>query len=102
VLETRGGRGIRADFRCVAAEPGRRFVFEQELAGTPFERVLRSSTVEVKLTPSGDGTEVELAQRQKLRGLSRFGAPMMRRGAGKILNSALDGLEQALGKGKSA
>jgi uncharacterized protein YndB with AHSA1/START domain len=101
VLETRGGRGIRADFRCTAADPDQRFAFEQELGGTPFERVLRSSTVEVKLTPAGEGTEVELAQRQKLRGLSRFGAPMMRRGAGKILNSALDGLEQALGKGKS-
>jgi uncharacterized protein YndB with AHSA1/START domain len=97
VLETRGGRGIRADFRCTASEPDRLFAFEQELAGTPFENVLRSSAIEVRLTPDGEGTEVEIAQRQKLRGLSRFGSPMMRRGAGKILDGALDGLEQALG-----
>ncbi len=97
VLETRGGRGVRADYRCTASEPESRFAFEQELAGSPFERVLRSSEIEIALAPAEAGTEVALIQRQRLRGLSRFGSPMMRRGSGKILSDALDGLEQALG-----
>jgi len=102
VLETRGGRGVRADYRCTAFEPESRVAFEQELAGTPFERVLRSSEIEVALAPADPDTEVTLTHRQRLRGLSRFGSPMMRRGSGKILSGALDGLEQALGGAEKA
>ena len=47
VLETAEGRGVRADFRCVSAAEGERYVWEQQLAGSPFERHLRSSTVEI-------------------------------------------------------
>lgn len=99
VLETRGGRGVRADYRCIAAEENERFAFEQEVEGTPFEKVLRASAIEVRLAPDGDETEVELTQQQKLRGLSRFGSPMMRRGSRKILAAALRGLDQAFGGG---
>lgn len=99
VLETRGGRGVRADYRCIAAEENERFAFEQEVEGTPFEKVLRASAIEVRLAPDGDETEVQLTQQQKLRGLSRFGSPMMRRGSRKILAAALRGLDQAFGGG---
>jgi uncharacterized protein YndB with AHSA1/START domain len=102
VLETRGGRGVRADYRCTAAEENERFAFEQQVEGTPFEKVLRASAIELRLTPDGDGTEVEVTQQQKLRGLSRFGSPMMRRGAGKILSAALQGLDEVLGGGEAA
>jgi uncharacterized protein YndB with AHSA1/START domain len=96
VLQTAEGRGVRADYRCLSAAEGERYVWEQQLEGTPFERHLRASTIEVALRPDGDGTEVSLTSAQTLRGMSRLGSPMMRGGQGKILEQALDGLERAL------
>ena len=97
VLETAEGRGVRADYRCVSSAEGERYVWEQQLAGSPFERHLRRSLVEIGLAAAGEGTEVRLSSEQKLRGMSRLGSPLMRGGQGKILERALDGLEQALG-----
>ena len=97
VLETAEGRGVRADYRCLSSAEGERYVWEQQLAGSPFERHLRSSVVEIGLRPEREGTVVSLTSDQKLRGMSRLGSPMMRGGQGKILEQALDGLEQALG-----
>jgi uncharacterized protein YndB with AHSA1/START domain len=96
VLETAEGRGVRADFRCLSAAENERFVWEQELEGTPFERYLRSSRVEIGLRPAAEGTEVSIAAVQAMKGLSRLGSPMMRRGQGAILDDALDGIERAL------
>jgi uncharacterized protein YndB with AHSA1/START domain len=97
VLETAEGRGVRADYRCLSSAEGERYVWEQQLEGTPFERHLRSSTVEIALRGEGETTEVSLSSEQKLRGMSRLGSPMMRGGQGKILDEALDGIEAALG-----
>lgn len=97
VLETAEGRGVRADFRCLSSAEGERYVWEQQLEGTPFERHLRSSTVEIALRPAGADTEVSLSSSQSLRGLSRLGGPLMRGGQGKILDEALHGIERALG-----
>lgn len=97
VLETKSGRAVRADYRCLSAAENERFVFEQQLENTPFERVLRSTTIDLRLRPEGSETEVELAQAQKLRGLSRFGAPLMSRATGRILDEALAALSKALG-----
>lgn len=99
VLETRDGRSIRADFRCLAATANERLVFEQQLEGTPFDRILRGSTIEIGLAADGDGTEVTLEREQKLRGLSRFGGPMMGRANKKMIDEALDGLEEAFSTG---
>jgi uncharacterized protein YndB with AHSA1/START domain len=100
VLETAEGRGVRADYRCLSSAEGERYVWEQQLAGSPFERHLRRSVVEIGLRSGEDGTVVSLTSDQKLRGMSRLGSPMMRGGQGKILEQALDGLEQALGGSK--
>jgi uncharacterized protein YndB with AHSA1/START domain len=97
VLETTEGRGVRADYRCRSSAEGERYVWEQQLEGTPFERHLRSSTVELALRADGGSTEVRISAAQKLRGLSRLGSPMMRGGQGRILEQALDGIETALG-----
>ncbi len=97
VLETAEGRGVRADYRCLSSAEGERYVWEQQLADSPFERHLRRSVVEIGLRPEGEGTAVSLSSEQRLRGLSRLGSPMMRGGQGKILNQALDGIERALG-----
>ncbi len=99
VLETAEGRGVRADYRCLSSAEGERYVWEQQLAGSPFERHLRSSVVEIGLRTEESATVVSLTSDQKLRGMSRLGSPMMRGGQGKILEQALDGLEQALGGG---
>lgn len=96
VLGTAEGRGVRADFRCTGAIDGRRYAWEQQIPGTPFERHLKAYAVEVGLEAEGDGTAVTLAVTQTLRGLSRLGGPMMRRGQGGVLDEALDGLERAL------
>jgi uncharacterized protein YndB with AHSA1/START domain len=97
VLETSEGRGVRADFRCLSAAENERYVWEQQLEGTPFARHLRSSRIEVALRENDGGTQVDLSSVQSLKGMSRLGSPMMRRGQGAILDEALDGLERALG-----
>ena len=96
VLETSEGRGVRADFRCLSSAENERYVWEQQLEGTPFARHLRSSRIELALRESGEGTQVDLSSVQSLKGMSRLGSPMMRRGQGAILDEALDGLERAL------
>src|SRR3954452_14500663 len=93
VLGTAEGRGVRADFRCVGAVEGQRFGWEVEIAGTPFERHLRRYAVDLSLEEAAGGAAVTLAADQTLRGLSRLGSPMMRRGQGALLDEALDGLE---------
>jgi uncharacterized protein YndB with AHSA1/START domain len=96
VLETSEGRGVRADYRCLSSAENERYVWEQELEGTPFARHLRSSRIEIALREHGGGTRVDLSSVQSLRGMSRLGSPMMRRGQGGILDEALDGIERAL------
>jgi uncharacterized protein YndB with AHSA1/START domain len=95
VLETKDGRGIRADYRTVDAVAGERFAYEQTVEGTPFERFLRSARTEIRLEPQDGETKVTLASEQRLRGLSRLGSPMMRRAIGRVLSDALTGLERA-------
>jgi uncharacterized protein YndB with AHSA1/START domain len=96
VLGTEAGRGVRADYRCVSAAEGERYLWEQDVEDTPFERILKGAQTEVRMRPAAGGTEVTVEIRQSLRGLSRLGSPMMRRATGRTLNDALDGLEQAL------
>jgi uncharacterized protein YndB with AHSA1/START domain len=95
VLETRDGRGVRADYRCVDAADGERYVFEQTLEGTPFERFVKHARTEIDLQPIDGETEVTMALDRRLRGLSRLGSPMMRRAIRRTLDEALSGLETA-------
>jgi uncharacterized protein YndB with AHSA1/START domain len=97
VLRTAEGRGVRADFRCSEAVDAERYGWEQQVEGTPFERHLRGSAVEIALADAGDGgTKVALSSVQALRGLSRLGGALIRRGQGTLLEEALDGLREAL------
>jgi uncharacterized protein YndB with AHSA1/START domain len=96
VLETAEGRGVRADYRCLSSAENERYVWEQELEGTPFARHLRGSRIEIGLRHRERGTQVRIASVQTLKGMSRLGSPMMRRGQGAILDEALDGIERAL------
>jgi hypothetical protein len=96
VLGTQRGRGVRADYRCTAATGGERYVWQQEIEGTPFEKILRSAELEIRLERQDEGTVVTLVSSERLRGLSRLGSPMMRRATGQRLDEALAGIEQAL------
>jgi uncharacterized protein YndB with AHSA1/START domain len=104
VFQTKRRRTVRADFRILGSEspgtqhtvPGR-LSWAQEIAGTPFERVLHESITELVVEPVQGGTRVTLAQRQRLRGYSRTGTLVMRSATRKRLNEALDGLERILG-----
>ena len=96
LLGTRRGRGVRADYRCTSAARGERFAWEQEIEGTPFEKILRSAALEIHLEPRSGATEVRLASTERLRGLSRLGSLMMRRATRQRLDEALTGIERAL------
>ncbi len=101
VMETAEGRGVRADFRCISSAQGERYVWEQQLGETPFDRILRSSVVEIELAAANGGTDVRLTSRQALRGMSRLGSPMMRRATRQTLEEALDGIDRAVGEGEA-
>ena len=102
---TKKGRAVRLDYRLLESqEPdfmqdgaGRRS-WEQEIEGTPFERVLDEAITEVAVTPAADGgTEVTLERRQRLRGSTRLGGGLMlKRATAKRLDQALDELERLL------
>ena len=94
VFTTKNGRHVRADFHLTLSEPPWRRVWEQEVIGTPFERVLDEAITEVTLEPADGGTQVTIAQRQKLRGYSRTGGLMLRRATKGKLKQALEGLER--------
>jgi carbon monoxide dehydrogenase subunit G len=94
---TRKGRGIRVDFRLLesvapeGAAAGHR-VWEQDVIGTPFERVLRAAITDIAVEATEGGTRVSIAVSQKLRGSSRFGAFMLRRATRARLDEALDNI----------
>jgi uncharacterized protein YndB with AHSA1/START domain len=97
VFKTKRGRSVRIDFRVLVSEPPNTRAWEQEVAGTPFERVLRSSVIEVRLDPVPTGTEVIISQEQKLRGYSRTGGFLVRRATAAKLKEALEGLARITG-----
>jgi uncharacterized protein YndB with AHSA1/START domain len=95
VFKTRKGRPVRADFHLLESEPPSLRAWEQELPGTPFERVLNELVVEIRLEAvAGAATEVTIVNRQKLRGYSRSGGFLMRGAVRRRLDEALDGLER--------
>lgn len=95
VLATERGKPVRADFRVVESEEPRRRVWEQELADSPFERLLAEAVTAATLEPGGDGTRVTLEVRQRLRGLNRLGSFFVKRATRAQVDEALAGLEAA-------
>lgn len=93
VMRTDRGNVVRADYALVASDAGRRREWAQQLAGSPFERLLREHRTAVRVAAAGDGTEVELSVVAKGRGTARLGALMMRRAQARQLDAALDALD---------
>jgi uncharacterized protein YndB with AHSA1/START domain len=102
LMRTSKGKAVRADFRLARAdERDRVLVWEQQLEGTPFARVLRSSQTIVELEPQPEDelqTNVSIELRQSLTGFfPRFGGFMVSRAAASTIEQALDGLERVSG-----
>lgn len=96
VLTSDRGKPVRADYTRAEAEEPERLVWRQELAETPFERLLSESTLTITLDDAGEATDVALTSREKLRGLARLGGLMVRRAARKRLDEALERLALAV------
>ena len=63
VMTSGKGRQVRADFTRVEADEPRRLVWRQELAETPFERLLTESATELALDPDDGGTRIRIGLR---------------------------------------
>jgi len=97
VLGTARGKGIRADFRVLDRAQPRLLRWEQELPGTPFQRILAEAVTTVELAPAdGDGTVVAIELRQRLQGWSRLVPFLFRRAARRQLRDALAALDEVL------
>jgi uncharacterized protein YndB with AHSA1/START domain len=92
VLSSPKGKVVRADFiRVDAVEPSR-LVWRQEVAETPFERILADAVTTIELWAAEDGTRVAIALDQRPRGWARL-APLQFRAAGtRQVEGALQGL----------
>lgn len=97
VIPTKQGKPVRMDYRVIASEPPTRRGWTQELAGTPFERLVTSWTTTVTVTPDGDQCLVTLEERQQLKGSFRVGGTLQRRPARRRIDAALDGLARLFG-----
>jgi uncharacterized protein YndB with AHSA1/START domain len=99
VMRTAKGKLVRADFQLVETDQqGRSLRWEQQLEGTPFERLLSSAETTVSLDDAGEETSVTIELRQTLTGFfPRFGGFMVRRAAAATIDEALAGLERISG-----
>jgi uncharacterized protein YndB with AHSA1/START domain len=94
VMTSTKGKSVRADFTRVAADEGSRVEWRQELAATPFERILAEAVTSVLLAAEDGGTRVTIELDQKPRGWARF-APFQFRSAGKRqVEGAAQGLQR--------
>jgi uncharacterized protein YndB with AHSA1/START domain len=98
VFMTGKGRPLRADYTLLETEPPRAISWSQELEDSPFERLMTEAVTEVRLAPAplgeSEGTEVTIVLRQRLRGWARLAPFLVKRGTRRLLDEALDGLEQ--------
>lgn len=102
VLRSDKGASVRADFRFTQRLAPELTGWEQELEGTPFERILAASGTSVRLAPAGPGeTKVILEVRQELRGMARLGGFMVRRATRRQLTDALRALAEIAPGGPS-
>lgn len=122
VMRTAKGKLVRADFRVLqSSEQEHAVTWEQQLEGTPFERLLSEARTHVSLEPAGGGsleapgleaeveaaagdealtpaTRVTIELHQRLAGFfPRFGGFMVKGAAARTIEEALDGLERVYG-----
>ena len=94
VLVSDRGKPIRADYTLADSRPMEMLEWHQELAETPFERMLSQARIVIELgEDEGSGrAAVVLRSTERLRGLARLGSPMVRRATRRRLTQALEQL----------
>jgi carbon monoxide dehydrogenase subunit G len=102
VMPTKKGRPMRVDFRTVESQEPELRVWTQEVAGTPFERVLAENTTVVALHGHDEHTHVLIEVHQRLRGYAKLGSWMLRRANRERIDEALDRLVEIFGEGHHA
>ena len=90
------GRPRSAARRTPRPVPRTKSRWDQVVEGSPFERFVSAFGVAADVEPADAGTRVTLVVFQRLRGMSRFGGMLAKRGMAKQLDEALDGLEALL------
>lgn len=88
------GKAVPMSFRLAGSGPGLSVRWEQELAGTAFERAIRSASEELSVEPADGGSTVRLCLNRRLRGTARLGFLFISRGQRRELESALDRLQE--------
>jgi hypothetical protein len=94
VLMSDRGKPIRADYTLTRSRPMELLEWEQQLEETPFERMLSQSRLIMEFEWDDDAyaTVVVMRSYERLRGLARLGAPMVRRATRRRLDEALSRL----------
>ncbi len=96
VLVSPRGKQVRADYTRVAVDAPQRVRWRQEVAESPFERILHSSETEIALEPEHDGTRVTVSIEHRPRGWARLSPFQMRAAALRQVQGALGGLAELL------
>ena len=96
VLTSERGKAVRADYTRTRAEPPALLEWQQELAETPFERILSEARTTIALEEADAGTSVSLTTRERLRGLARLGSLMVRGRRARRLDEAPERLALAV------
>lgn len=94
VLAAPRGKAIRADYTRLEAVVGERLKWRQEIAGSPFERILASALTTIALSAAEHGaTRVVIGLDHKPRGWARLAPLQFRGAAARQTQGAVDGLE---------
>ncbi len=96
VLTSDRGKPVRADYTRAEAERPTLLEWQQELAESPFERVLSEARLRIWIDEEGERSLVTLTATERLRALARLGALMVRRATAKRLDEALERLALAV------
>jgi hypothetical protein len=93
---------VRADYTVVESTPPTLRRWSLDVEGSPFEKLLVTDEIELRLQAADGGTDVALIQRQRPRGWARFGGAVLRRAAKRTLDDALTALDQTVSQGTHA
>ena len=96
VLTSDRGKPVRADYTRTEAERPTLLEWRQELAESPFERILSEARLRIWIDSEDGKSLVTLTATERLRGLARLGGLMVRRATAKRLDEALEQLALAV------
>ncbi|WP_026912189.1 SRPBCC family protein [Patulibacter minatonensis] len=92
VLRSSRGVPVRTDWTTTTSKRPEVQRWEQQIVNTPFEKALKTSVVEIRLEPSGDGTRITVTVERELIQKGMLAARMGRKASKEQAGLALDGL----------